>query len=87
MRMKNVPSVTMKLGSDVFSTRVPLNHPYGQSRGQRQGAPRCAVPARRGDVAGQQDEDDGRAPVMAPEERSNSPPIINSATGTAIRPR
>ncbi len=85
--MKNVPSVTMKLGSEVFSTTVPLNQPMARAKASDRGtamwrprpAPLMSLARRMAMMA--------VAPVMAPEERSNSPPIISSATGTAMRPR
>ena len=85
--MKKVPSVTMKLGSDVFSTRVPLNHPMARANASESGtamwspspAPLMSLASRMAMSA--------VAPVMAPDDRSNSPPIISSATGTAINPR
>ncbi len=40
MRMKKVPRVTMKLGSDVFSTMVPLNHPINRAKAKVVGTAR-----------------------------------------------
>ena len=79
----------MKLGNRVLSTTVPLNQPMVSAnisdRGTATNKLRPAPPSsptcfdsRMTSMA--------VAPVMAPEERSNSPPIMSSDTATAMMP-
>ena len=89
MRMKNVPSVTMKLGSDVRSTSVPLNQPIASAKHSDSGTARCRLkPAPPSSPTSRliRMTKMAVAPVIAPEDRSNSPPIISNATGTAMMP-
>ena len=90
MRMKNVPRVTMKLGSEVLSTNVPLNQPMAKAKASDSGTARWRLsPAPPNSAVSLLNKTTitAVAPVMEPEERSNSPPIISRATGTAIKPR
>ena len=78
----------MKLGRPVLSTIVPLNQPIVSAKASESGtASESGIPAppwpsclesRITIIA--------VAPVMAPDERSNSPPIISSETATAMIP-
>ena len=89
MRMKNVPSVTMKLGSDVRSTIVPLNQPIASAKHSDSGTARCRLnPAPPSSPTSRliRITNTAVAPVIEPDDRSNSPPIISSATGTAMMP-
>jgi hypothetical protein len=78
---KKVPRVTMKLGSPVFITRNPLMNPIASAATSAVSTDthtlmcQCDImmPVIRPVV-----------PVMAPADRSNSPPIISSATATAM---
>ena len=83
---KNVPSVTMKLGSPVLLTRNPFHHPTHPQRmnaapiASHSGAPPSVkYLAMRAMVT-------PVAPVITPADRSNSPPIIKSATAIAMMP-
>ena len=80
---KNVPSVTTNDGRAVRTTSTPLMKPItapsrrvAMMAGHR-GQPRCVTssPAKRPDV-----------PTMTPDDRSNSPEIISSATKIATMP-
>ena len=82
-RMKNVPSVMMKLGSFVLTTAMPLMKPTAApktntSRIDGQMFRWARVPSRPSSRP--------ELPTITPAERSNSPPIISSATGTATMP-
>ncbi len=78
---KKVPRVTMKLGSPVFTTRNPLMKPIARAMTREATTatqtftPQWVImmPVIRPVV-----------PVIAPAERSNSPPIMSSATATAM---
>src|SRR5215212_2763931 len=78
---KKVPSVTMKLGRPVFITRKPLRKPMARATSRDVTTEtqtltcQCDImmPVIRPVV-----------PVIAPADRSNSPPIISSATTTAM---
>jgi hypothetical protein len=83
-RMKKVASVTMKLGSFVFTTIIPLTNPM------------VAAKTKVKTIANQMFMSSSVAsspitrpalPVMTPADRSNSPPIMSSATATAGIPR
>ena len=90
MRTKNVPSVTMKLGSDVLSTMVPLNQPTIRAKASPSGTAMCSdspAPPNSPISLLNSTTTMAVAPVMAPEDRSNSPPIISRATGTAMMPK
>src|SRR5262245_15029949 len=81
--MQKVPRVMMKLGSFVFTTAMPLTNPTARPKARQtriagQMFQPCSVvrmPSNRPEL-----------PIMTPAERSNSPPIIRSATGTATMP-
>src|SRR6266550_1130282 len=82
-RTKNVASVTMKLGSFVLTTVIPLINPITTPN------------SRTSAIAGQTfmswnvvryPSSSPELPIITPAERANSPPIINSATGTATMP-
>ncbi len=81
--MKNEPSVTMKLGRAVLITRRPLRNPMVNAKASDatmashtfQPASEASIPIRR-----------PADPVMAPADKSNSPPIISRATATAMMP-
>ena len=81
--IKNVPSVTMKLGSLVLTTMIPLNKPTetasasDRSMASHTGKPAFAVSS--AIVI-------PRPPISAPDDRSNSPPIISNATATDMMP-
>ena len=86
---KNVPSVTMKLGSRVLSTTVPLNQPIISANASESGTARCSVspaPPNWPTSFESRITSIAVAPVIAPDERSNSPPIISSETATAMIP-
>ena len=82
-RTKNVPSVTMKLGSPVRMTRMPLIAPIATARTSDATIDThtfmsysvIKMPVVRPVV-----------PIIAPADRSNSPPIISIATATAMMP-
>ena len=82
--MKNVPSVTMKLGSFVLTTVKPLRKPIASPNSEQTTIAgqmfQCVV---RGE-----DPEQKAASCRSSRrtERSNSPPIISSATGTATIP-
>ena len=82
-RTKNVASVTMKLGSLLRTTRTPLNSPT-RIANTRDTAMHSQIfqPNPLASRAIRMAHD----PVMTPAERSNSPPIISMATGTAMMP-
>ena len=82
-RTKNVASVTMKLGSFVLTTVIPLIRPITTPK------------SRTSAIAGQTfmfwnvvryPSSSPELPIITPADRSNSPPIISSATGTATIP-
>ena len=87
---KNVANVTMKLGSPVRSTTVPLYQPSAMATTNDSGiainrlkpAPPSSPTSLTNRIVTMPS-----APVAAPEERSNSPPIISRATATAMMPR
>ena len=81
--MKKVASVTMKLGSFVFTTIIPLMKPI------------VAAKTNVSTIANQMFMSSSVAsrpitspalPVITPADRSNSPPIMSSATATAGMP-
>ena len=89
MSTKNVESVTMKLSKPVFSTTVPLNHPTPRANASVRGmATQSESPAPPNSPGGMTSKMTSIpvAPVMAPAERSNSPPIISRDTATAMIP-
>ncbi len=89
-RIKNVARVTMKLGRPVRSTIVPLNQPSARATTREMGmatqrlnpAPPSSPTSLTNRMVMM-----ASAPVAAPDERSNSPPIISSETATAMMPR
>ncbi len=87
---KNVPSVTMKLGKEVRSTREPLTHPTPTANRNVSGmAMTRGKPAPPNSPVSLTSSTTSMpvAPVIAPDDRSNSPPIIRSATATAMMPK
>src|SRR5919198_1622035 len=82
-RTKKVASVTMKLGSFVLMTVIPLIRPITRPNSSTSAIAgqmfMCACVAR-------YPSSRPELPIMTPAERSNSPPIISSATGTATIP-
>ena len=82
-RTKNVPSVTMKLGSPVFITRMPLIAPIPSASASET---RIAAQMLRPYSVVSTPTTRPVKPVMAPADRSNSPPIMSSATATAMMP-
>ena len=81
--MKKVASVTMKLGSPVRMTMKPLMKPTPAANESVQTiAGETIMPTSVARDAHEQP----RVPTMTPDDRSNSPPIISSATATAMMP-
>ncbi len=79
----------MKLGSFVLSTTVPLNQPIVRANISDSGtAMKRVSPAPPSSPTSfeRRMTSIAVAPVMAPEERSNSPPIISRETATAMIP-
>ena len=80
----------MKLGSDVRLTRKPFHQPspraasseIGRATQRLKPAPAASPATSRTNKMVKMPS----APVAAPDERSNSPPIISSATATAMMP-
>ena len=81
--MKNVPRVTRKLGMPVRVTIQPLMNPTSSAITSA-----TATPTHTFTVNSKLNKDAASAAVMTatPAERSNSPPIMSSAIGVAIRP-
>src|SRR5258708_38473208 len=81
--MKNVPSVTRKLGIPVLTTIQPLRNPIVRDRARA-----TSTPTQTFVENSKLNRDAHRAELVTatPADRSNSPPIISSATGAAIRP-
>ena len=79
----------MKLGRPVFSTRVPFTQPIPIAKrkvtgmAMVRGSP--SPPNSPGSLTSRTTSIPV-APVMAPDERSNSPPIISNATAIAMIP-
>jgi hypothetical protein len=73
----------MKLGSPVFMTRMPLIAPMARASTRDT---RIAAQMLRPYSVVRTPTTSPVNPVMAPAERSNSPPIISSATATAMMP-
>src|SRR2546430_2671247 len=83
-RARKVPRVTMKLGSPVRITIQPLNAPTASANtSDTSSASHTFQPALTASSAVTSPVD----AVITPADRSNSPPIMSSATGTAISPR
>jgi hypothetical protein len=79
----------MKLGSLVLSTTVPLNQPMVRAKASDSGTAMNRVrpaPPSSPTCLDSRITSMAVAPVMAPEERSNSPPIMSSDTATAMMP-
>ena len=81
--MKNVASVTMKLGNLVFITMKPLNRPMHAAKAN---VMRIAGHMLKPHSVVSRPSSRPVVPVIAPADRSNSPPIISSATTTAMMP-
>src|SRR5665647_1645668 len=82
-REKNVASVTMKLGSRVLVTSQPLSAPTAAAKTRvRTMAGQMGIPA----LVTSSPRNRPLEPTMTPAERSNSPPIMSSATATATIP-
>src|ERR1700744_185182 len=81
--MKNVPRVTRKDGIPVLTTIQPLTNPM-----PRENTSAISTPTQAFVVNHQANRDAHSAELVTatPADRSNSPPIISSATGVAIRP-
>ena len=81
--MKNVPRVTRKDGIPVLTTIQPLMKPISRANPSATSTPTQALV-----VNHQANSDPHSAELVTetPADRSNSPPIISSATGVAIRP-
>src|SRR5437763_10629775 len=81
--MKKVPSVTRKLGMPVFTTRYPLMKPMASATTRETTTPTHMLA-----VNWYENIDATRAELVTatPADRSNSPPIISSATATAGMP-
>ena len=81
--MKNVPSVTRKLGIPVFTTRYPLMNPTTSAKTSE-----SATPTHMFVVNWKLNIDANSAEVVTatPADRSNSPPIMSSATATVGMP-
>src|SRR4051812_25652458 len=80
---KNVPRVTMKLGSRVRMTSHPLRKPTTRASASDT---RIATQMLRPYSVVRMPTTSPVKPVMAPADRSNSPPIISIATATAMIP-
>ena len=90
IRTKKVLSVTMKLGSRVFSTIVPLNQPTSMAKANDIGTAMYRLipaPPLSPTSLDSMITSIAVAPVIDPADRSNSPPIISSDTATAMIPR
>ena len=82
--MKKVASVTMKLGSPVLMTIVPLMNPMQAANTNVSTiANQMFIPT----SVARMPISRPAEPVITPDDRSNSPPIISSATATAMMPR
>ncbi len=84
-----MPSVTMKLGSRVLSTIVPLNQPIIMAKANESGTAMNSVspaPPSSPTSLDSRMTSIAVAPVIEPDDRSNSPPIISSETATAMIP-
>ena len=80
----SMPSVTMNDGRPVVTTTQPLNSPIegGEREGERRCPPTAASRTRSTVIAMIMPA----APTIEPTDRSNSPAIISSATGTPTMP-
>src|SRR5262245_5142327 len=82
-RMKNVASVTIKLGSFVAITSVPLMNPIVRPKSSTITiAGQMFIPV----SVTRRPRRSPELPTITPAERSNSPPIMSRATGTAMMP-
>ena len=82
-RMKNVPSVTMKLGSPERTTMNPLRKPMVRAMASAIAAAiQMLSPVWTLKIAANIPV----VPVITPADRSNSPPIMSRATASAVRP-
>ena len=79
-------SVTMKLGSLVRLTNVPLNHPIAPAARNATGTAIHKVAPSPMNFCANNPTMIPVEPVITPAERSNSPPIINNPTATAMMP-
>src|SRR5213078_3575567 len=81
--MKNIPSVTRKLGIPVLTTIQPFRNPMSRDRTSATSTPTHALV-----VNSKLNSEAHSAELVTatPADRSNSPPIISSATGVAMRP-
>ena len=82
-RTKNVARVMMKLGSLVLTTRMPFVAPMSAAKASTMTIANQTLSWERVISA---PSNSPLVPVMTPAERSNSPPIISSATATAMIP-
>ena len=83
-RVKNVPSVTMKLGRPDFTTMNPFRKPI--ARAMRSESP-IAGQTLRPVWTANSPANIPVVPVITPADKSNSPPIISSATAMAVSPK
>src|SRR5256885_14361032 len=81
--MKNVPSVTRKEGIPVLTTIQPFRNPMNSDTASATSTPTQVMV-----VNSYMNREAVSAELVTatPADRSNSPPIISSATGGAIRP-
>ena len=81
---KKVARVTMKLGSFVLTTAIPLTKPMIVAKTK---VPAIAAQAFQWSFSMRSAITMAVTPVMMPVERSNSPPIMSKPTGTAMIPK
>jgi hypothetical protein len=83
-RIRKVPRVTTKLGSPVRTSMMPLKKPMARVTSSD-----TPTPTQTFAVIWYEniDEISDEEVTITPADRSNSPPIISSATGTAMIPR
>src|SRR4051794_25136790 len=81
--IRKVPRVTMKLGSRVLDSAQPLKRPTARVTPSETATPTQVTAVNWYDTM---DEVSAAVVTSTPAERSNSPPIISSATGTAMIP-
>ena len=82
-RTKNDPSVTRKLGSPVLCNRKPLKAPIANEKSSASRTPTQTLSPRYQDACAAVRPE---VVTATPVERSNSPPIMSSATKTAMIP-
>ena len=84
--MRNVPSVTMKLGSRVRITSRPLSEADAAAPTTSAASIATQTFQAAAGWRGSTRISAGRCRSSRPADRSNSPPIISSATATAMMP-